>query len=244
MKIVVIGESCVDTFIYCTTDRLCPEAPVPVIVPEYTSSNPGMAGNTLENLKSLTPIATIKLITQTQTINKTRYVEKKSNQMFIRVDNGEHKVDRFKFSPDIVDTITEADYVVVSDYDKGFLEDVDIKTIGQLSKVCILDSKRKLTDDIVKDFTFIKLNEKEHLANQSLKHEQIITTLGDRGAMFKEIIYPTDNPQETIDVSGAGDTFTAAFITKYFETRSPSTSIKFANKSACKVVSRKGVVTC
>ena len=74
MKIVVIGESCIDTFIYCTADRICPEAPVPVIVPQYTTSNPGMAGNTCKNLKSLTPAATIKLFTQTQAINKTRYI--------------------------------------------------------------------------------------------------------------------------------------------------------------------------
>lgn len=244
MKIVVIGESCIDTFIYCTADRICPEAPVPVIVPQYTTSNPGMAGNTLENLKSLTPAATIKLFTQTQAINKTRYIEKKSNQMFIRVDSGEHKIDRFEFTPNNVDTIREADYVVVSDYNKGFLEDADIEAIGRLSKLCILDSKRKLTDDIIKDFTFVKLNEKEHLTNQLLKHKQIIITLGDRGAMFEEAIYPTDNPQETIDVSGAGDTFTAAFITKYFRTKSPSTSIQFANKLACKVVTKRGVVTC
>ena len=244
MKIVVIGESCIDTFIYCTADRICPEAPVPVIVPQYTTTNPGMAGNTHKNLKTLTPTTSISLYTQTQTINKTRYIEKKSNQMFIRVDSGEHRIDRFEFTPSIVNTIKEADYVVVSDYNKGFLEDADIKAIGRLSKLSILDSKRKLNDSTVEDFTFIKLNEKEHSINRLLSHKQIITTLGDRGAMFKEVIYPADNPRETIDVSGAGDTFTAAFITKYFITRSPSTSIQFANKLASKVVSKRGVVTC
>jgi bifunctional ADP-heptose synthase (sugar kinase/adenylyltransferase) len=34
MKILVIGDSCVDIFRYGKVDRLAPEAPVPVINPE------------------------------------------------------------------------------------------------------------------------------------------------------------------------------------------------------------------
>ena len=33
MKILVIGELCVDRFIYCDVKRLSPEAPVPVLKP-------------------------------------------------------------------------------------------------------------------------------------------------------------------------------------------------------------------
>ena len=34
MKILVIGDSCKDVFIYGTANRLCPEAPVPVFIPK------------------------------------------------------------------------------------------------------------------------------------------------------------------------------------------------------------------
>jgi len=44
-------------------------------------------------------------------------------------------------------------------------------------------------------------------------------------------------------VSGAGDTFTAAFILKYFETKDEKTAIQFANEKASEVVSQRGVVT-
>ena len=47
----------------------------------------------------------------------------------------------------------------------------------------------------------------------------------------------------TIDVSGAGDTFTAAFIVKYFQTKDIPLSIKFANEKSSDVVSKRGVVT-
>ena len=45
MKILVVGELCEDNFIYCTADRICPEAPVPILNPIDTVSNMGMAGN-------------------------------------------------------------------------------------------------------------------------------------------------------------------------------------------------------
>ena len=51
VKILVIGELCVDRFVYCEIKRLCPEAPVPVLNPVYTTTNDGMAGNVVENLK-------------------------------------------------------------------------------------------------------------------------------------------------------------------------------------------------
>jgi bifunctional ADP-heptose synthase (sugar kinase/adenylyltransferase) len=51
MKVLVIGEICVDQFVYCEAKRLSPEAPVPVLNPVKTVKNQGMAGNTLKTLK-------------------------------------------------------------------------------------------------------------------------------------------------------------------------------------------------
>jgi bifunctional ADP-heptose synthase (sugar kinase/adenylyltransferase) len=44
-------------------------------------------------------------------------------------------------------------------------------------------------------------------------------------------------------VSGAGDTFTAFFSLKYYETKNISESITFANQMASIVVSKRGVAT-
>ena len=39
MKILVIGDSCKDKYIYGLCDRMCPEAPVPVFQPVKEKSN-------------------------------------------------------------------------------------------------------------------------------------------------------------------------------------------------------------
>jgi len=243
MKVLVIGETCVDQFVYCEAKRLSPEAPVPVLNPLYTVNNPCMAGNTFENVKALAPDAIMASITQKDTITKTRYVEEKSNHMFFRVDEGENFECKFKWSAFTDSTIAQADIVIVSDYNKGFLSNGDLKEIARKSKLSILDSKRKLTNEIAKSFTFVKLNDSERSNNPDLTTDNIITTLGKRGAEYKGVVYESPNPQDTIDVSGAGDTFTAAFIVKYFQLQDESAAIKFANRQSALVVSKRGVVT-
>ena len=244
VKVVIIGEVCTDRFIYCTTDRICPEAPVPVLEPTSISTNSGMAGNTLANTKALLPDAKLKLYTQSTPITKTRYVEKKSNQMFIRVDEGEKNIQPLNWNDSLEKNIAKADIVIVSDYGKGFLTNEDLSKIGKISKLSILDSKRKLYPEMVKNYTFLKLNEKEYNINKNLQHQGTIVTLGSAGALLRGRSFPSPAPQETIDVSGAGDTFTAAFIVKYYETKSEEESILFANKMASRVVSKRGVVAC
>jgi len=243
MKVLVIGETCVDQFVYCEAKRLSPEAPVPVLTPLYTVNNPGMAGNTFENVKALAPDAIMASITQKDTITKTRYVEEKSNHMFFRVDEGENFECKFKWSAFTDSTIAQADIVIVSDYNKGFLSNADLKEIARKSKLSIIDSKRKLTNDIIEGFTFVKLNELERLNNPQLTTDNIITTLGKKGAEYKNVLFESPNPQDTIDVSGAGDTFVASFIVKYYQLQDERTAIKFANRKSAEVVTKRGVVT-
>ena len=49
MKILVIGDSCTDVFIYGHSSRMCPEAPVPIFEQSRTVTNDGMAGNLRAN---------------------------------------------------------------------------------------------------------------------------------------------------------------------------------------------------
>jgi D-beta-D-heptose 7-phosphate kinase/D-beta-D-heptose 1-phosphate adenosyltransferase len=243
MKIVVIGETCIDKFIYCEINRLSPEAPVPILQPMYTKQNAGMSGNTMANLKALSPEHKLLHFCNLSQVTKTRYVEKKTNHMFLRVDEGDDKIDPFEWSDDYVHFIKDADLVIVSDYNKGYLSDYDLEKIAFHSKISILDSKRKLTNHIIKHFDFVKLNEGEWRNNIELDDENIIITLGSKGSMYQGKLFPSPNPQETIDVSGAGDTFTAAFAINYLDTKSVTSSILFANEVSAKVVSKRGVVT-
>ena len=244
IKVTIIGESCTDEFVYCNTNRLSPEAPVPVLVPEHTVRTSGMAGNVKRNLEVLTRANNINLITQLETITKTRYIDEKSNHMFLRVDN------KVELDPSIVcdrflaEHLQKQDIVIVSDYNKGFLSDEDLEFIGTHSKLSILDSKRILTKDITNKFTWVKLNKQEAYNNHHIMNDDnVITTLGSEGAMWNNKLYPSTNPVETIDVSGAGDTFTASFIYKYFLSNNFKRSITYANEQAGKVVQKRGVAT-
>jgi D-glycero-beta-D-manno-heptose-7-phosphate kinase len=243
MKVLLIGETCVDKFVYCESTRLSPEAPIPIINPIKTTTNSGMAGNTAANVKALFPESIIAGIHQKQNILKTRYVEEKSNHMFLRVDEGEKFKDKFKWNVFTDTSIGQADIVIVSDYNKGFLSDLDLIEIAKKSPLSILDSKRKLTNDIIENFTFVKLNESERNNNPNLTTTNIITTLGKKGAEYNGELYESPNPQDTIDISGAGDTFTAAFIGKFYQLQEEGAAIKFANQKSSEVVSKRGVVT-
>jgi bifunctional ADP-heptose synthase (sugar kinase/adenylyltransferase) len=181
---------------------------------------------------------------QDEIITKTRFVEKKSNHMFLRLDDGETNISKVELIDERIGELGHFDIVIVSDYDKGFMTNDDLLTIGRNSKISILDSKRKLSKEIVSSFTFVKLNEKESLQNSDLLEcKNILVTLGSKGTKFNDEVYPSPNPQETIDVSGAGDTFTSAFILKYLETGDIKTSIIYANEMASIVVSKRGVAT-
>ena len=247
MKITVIGELCTDVFIYGETKRLSPEAPVPVFNPLYVEKNMGMGGNVVENLKSLDHHVKIKIkhIHQFQPIKKTRYVDDKSNHMFIRVDEGEETITPLELTDTIINEIKESDAVIVSDYNKGFLNEKILLEVAKYSRFIVMDTKKKITDDLLSHFDFVKLNESEfnkHNFNKDLLN-RVIITLGSKGAKYIDIVHPSPDPRETIDVSGAGDTFTASFTLKYLETKDINLSIIYANKMASIVVSKRGVTT-
>ena len=243
-KILVIGEKCIDRFMYCDVSRFSPEAPVPVLNPIEIVENDGMAGNVVRNILAMKSDSLVAHWYQDEIITKTRFVEKKSNHMFLRLDDGETNISKVELIDDRIVELDHFDIVIVSDYDKGFMTNDDLLTIGKNSKISILDSKRKLSKEIVDSFTFVKLNEKESLQNSDLLGcKNILVTLGSKGTKFNDVVYPSPNPQETIDVSGAGDTFTSAFILKYLETGNIKTSIIYANEMSSIVVSKRGVAT-
>lgn len=242
IKILVVGELCKDKFTYGDVSRICPEAPVPVFNPIEEIINPGMAGNVVENLKDIAPNSEITFWHQKKEIQKERIVDKKSNQMIVRIDSGESFIDRIKLK-NIKNQIKDFDIVIVSDYNKGFLTNSDLIEIAKYSKISILDSKRKLDKKVVSSYTFIKINELESKLNSDIISKNVIITLGSKGAIIDNKLFKQKNPKETIDVSGAGDTFTSAFSIMYVITNNIKESIIYANKMAGIVVGKRGVAT-
>lgn len=246
MNITVIGEECTDIFIYLKTTRLCPEAPVPIVVQNHITVNKGMAGNVVNNLKALSTELTIKQISQKSKIVKTRYIDDKSNHMFMRLDEGDDNVYPLILENHDIETIKNSDAVIVSDYNKGFLSDRVLIEIGKSSKFSVIDTKRAISEDIINSFNVIKVNEEEYLRNKTIidkNSSKFIITLGKNGAKYMNKVYPTKIIKETIDVSGAGDTFTSAFTLKYMETKNLTDSIIYGNDMASIVVLKRGVAT-
>jgi bifunctional ADP-heptose synthase (sugar kinase/adenylyltransferase) len=240
-KVLVIGENCIDVFVYGYSERESPEGDAPVFIPQKEIYGDGMAYNSANNLSSQE--VNVDIISHNEEITKRRYVDLNTNKLFLRVDEGD-KVSRYNVE-DLPDNISEYDAILISDYNKGFLTEEDIQHISQKNDLVIVDTKKKL-GEWAKDITFIKLNRREYKNNlQSiLYHEwlkdKLIITLDKDGVIHKEVRYPaeTDN---VVDICGAGDTFIASFTKKYIETKDVSESIVFANKAAGKVIQQRGV---
>jgi bifunctional ADP-heptose synthase (sugar kinase/adenylyltransferase) len=203
-----------------------------------------MAGNVAENIHAMDKNINVVCIHQNNIIKKTRYVDDKTNHMFLRVDEGD-TTDNMYLSDEFIKDIKESDAVIISDYDKGFLSHNSIYNIASFSNFCVLDSKKKLETKVLENIDFVKLNENEFRNNSFEKTElsKVIVTRGINGTDYMGVNYPSPKPIQTMDVSGAGDTFTAAFTLKYLETKNIEQSIIYANEMASIVVSKRGVAT-
>lgn len=239
-KILVIGDSCEDVFIYGDCKRLSPEAPVPVLNPINTKTNYGMATNVFNNIVALGGLC--DLYTNKDKPIKTRYVEKESNQTLLRVD--EHDEIQFIDVDILMKTrYTDYDAIVISDYNKGYLSEDMIALISNRHPLVFMDSKKKL-DSWCKNVSVIKINEKEYFENSDWLANyrgKLIVTLGSRGTKFEDVIYPIHEQHPVRDLTGAGDTYLAALTVEYLKTEDIRKSIQFANKCAAWVVTQKGV---
>jgi D-beta-D-heptose 7-phosphate kinase/D-beta-D-heptose 1-phosphate adenosyltransferase len=185
-KILVIGDSCTDVFVYGDCYRLNPEAPTPVLKESHQKQYEGMAANVVNNVKALG--LDCDFITQYEKIIKTRYVDEKSNYILLRIDN-DNFVEPLNNS-NLSETIKKYDLVIVSDYDKGFLTHDTLDIIFDSAKISFIDTKKAI-GNWIKKATFIKINEAEFKnpkndADTILElKEQLIITIGEHGVVYK-----------------------------------------------------------
>ena len=238
-NVIVIGDKCTDKYVLGETTRLSPEQPVPVLDQTKIEERPGMAGNTELNLKAF-GVNTV-LLSQRETITKTRFVDTNSGYQLMRLDetpqvsriaNAELKMAMMHLNPDAI---------VISDYDKGYINDDDLWHLcHNFNRPVFVDTKKRRL--FQKDNVYWKINKKEyddliqdHLPNLS----NLIVTLGSAGASWNGMIF---KPQvvKVFDVCGAGDTFLAALVYEFLNTKNMQTAIEFANKAAAIAVTHPG----
>jgi len=242
--ILVIGDSCRDVYVYCDTNRLAPDVPVPVLNVLYQNENGGMASNVFRNIQP--KVSGVKLITNQNwySITKTRYVHKGTNHTFFRVDSNQD-IKRI----DVKSIDLNYKIIVVSDYDKGFLTENDIHLISGRHPLTFIDTKKPINLQTFSDYTYIKMNEFEWelCEKKGAKYDdwadKLIITMSERGCLYQNEVFPVNRDIEVRDLSGAGDTFMASLVYKFVESKDLRESIKFANECATKVVQKRGVTT-
>jgi len=232
-NVLLIGDDGVDIYKFGDVKRISPEAPIPILSMTHETISHGMAGNVKRNLEAFGLKVTYKHGLRTST--KTRFVDNKTKYQLLRFDDDQISKPISLSSIDL----NSFDAIVLSDYNKGTIDWQLAMSLGksEFTGPVFVDTKKKELD--IFDGFYVKVNEDEY-KNRSTNTHKTIVTLGARGAMYKDKIYPT--PQvEMHDVCGAGDTFLAALVYKYLETRSIETAIEFANKAASISVQHFGV---
>ena len=229
LKVLLIGDSCTDEYVYGFCERLNPEAPVPILKFNRKETKKGMAWNVRENIESFG--IEVYMITNQETITKTRYIDEKYNQQILRVDD---EPDLKPMNYDLPDEHFDA--LVISDYDKGFLSNEKVfELVEWFDGPVFIDSKKT---KLPKESCFVKINDLEFskLDNPS---DNLIITRGSKGAEYQGKLYPGEKV-DIFDAVGAGDTFLSALVYFYLKCGKIEEAIPYANKAAAIAVSNFG----
>ena len=254
LKILVIGDSCTDIYHYGDCLRISQDAPVPVLRHVNSEIFGGMARNVYKNLVGLG--SSVDIITNHEKITKERFIDKRTMHHLLRFDTGESQR-LCTISEEKINSIIFSNYsaVIISDYDKGFLDSESIKKIllkrKDLDVPIFVDSKKK--DLSCFENCIIKINEIEYDESIFLPSTyELIVTAGRKGAMWRGELFPaikseiddletsSSNSLIVANVCCAGDTFLCGLITEYLKSGDMKKSIKFANLCGSRAIENFG----
>jgi len=243
MKVLIIGDIIIDKYIYGTSTRLSPEAPVPVVAQKHVVETTGGAGLVYENLKSLGVDVELfeyasKKCVKTRVMCDGHYVT--------RIDD-DHYADGVEVCNTILrNDFSKYEYVILSDYNKGVLDE-SIKIIEHLNKFgCRVIVDPKSHAENYEGAWLVKPNEKEFQEYFLNWHGNIITTRAGKSVVAKidNEVYEVDvDTVEVSDVTGAGDCFLAAFVYALTKDYDYKKAIELAVKGSRESVQHTGTYT-
>jgi len=260
MKVAVIGDIMIDRYVYGKSDRVSPEAPVPVVLEGETKDVLGGAGNVYNNLIGLGvdvllcgAVGNFEDFENTNLIVRNGIFEKGITTIKKRIiANGQQvlRIDREEkcwLSADDINYILHSiadfspDAIIVSDYNKGVVSRRLVDKLKVFSGLKIADPKVDL--DMFAGFDTITPNEKEWNNHSGrMTTDAVLLTCGSKGM---KLITDDSRDIKTVaksvyDVTGAGDTVIATYT--YFRLLGYSRydSANFANIAAGIVVSKAG----
>ena len=165
MRILVIGDVCIDEYRYGEIRRVNPESTAPLLNFEDSEEKMGMAFNVAQNLKAFG--AEVTLSVSEEISRKIRYIDRRTGEHLLRVD---HDV---RAKPYKTGSKYFFDAIVISDYNKGFITD---ETIWKLRQKFVgpiyMDTKKPNLGEFAN--IYIKINERELFESTSLPDQDML----------------------------------------------------------------------
>ena len=245
MKVLVIGDVIIDKYIYGTSERLSPEAPVPIVKHLREVETLGGAGLVYENLKSLGVDVTLMESDHGYRSVKTRVIC--DGHYVTRIDNDKRASGNAVLADVLSNDFSQYEYVILSDYDKGVLDNAKeiIAHINTFGCKVLVDPKRPA--GYYEGAWLIKpnmLEESQYGFGQHHWNWIVTDAKGPVRARINKVMYTVEPEQvEVSDVTGAGDCFLAAFVyglTKGYEHKR---CLELAVKGATEAVKHVGTHT-
>lgn len=300
-KILVVGDSIIDKYTYVTSTRRAAEADIPVYDVESEETRPGGALNVTANIASLSENAEIqylgvvddevsdiflrpvfsdkvcecasyedsevllkhRVVLESEIISRIDYMKSFASKDVARVEKAAAVLNECGFT---------FDAVVYSDYGKGAVTDEVVRLTMPLSKLRIVDSKRKDLS-VFRGCEVLKLNSNEYgdvssFASLGKAHSytcveeifgNVVVTKGENGAelrIYDESLSKKMNSyavhteifktrkRNALDVTGCGDTHLAALVVSLVNGADIRSAVRFANERAGDVVEVFGTAIC
>ena len=291
-RVLVVGDAMLDRYWFGEVDRISPEAPVPVLAITDNQERAGGAANVACNIaalggqcelisvvgnddaaKSLERLLSERGVTTRFTRDENHVTTVKlrllsRNQQLLRADFEQlpdnlsilQAIDSYKNS------LENADIVLLSDYGKGVLRDIDqiidaakekgIKVLvdpkgrdfARYRGASVITPNRHEFEDVVGpcpslDIMAVKAAE----LLKTIEVSYLLVTLSDKGmALFDVnglVFQQKARAREVFDVSGAGDTVIGAMAAMLAAGADYEEAIHIANAAAAIVVGKLGVAT-
>ena len=241
MKVLVIGDIIIDKYVYGTSSRISPEAPVPVITYIEEKETLGGAGLVYNNLKNLNVNVKLFEIDQPRSV-KTRIIC--DGHYITRIDDDKPASGSTVLKQVQATDFSQYDYVVLSDYNKGVLDEAKdiIAHINKYNCKVIVDPKENAW--FYENAWLVKpnYNEFHDLGFDEWKGNIITTNAGEEViANIDGVNYEVEvDAVEVADVTGAGDCFLAGFVYALTKGYSYKRCLEIATKGSTESVKHSG----
>lgn len=215
-KVLLIGDSCEEEYIYGKCEKINSEAPTPTIKFSSLETKAGMAANVCLNLQAFG--IDITFLTNSEKIVKTRFIEENNYQQILIVDNDE------KIKPLLLPISTNNfDAIVIYDRNRGYVTESKIyEIIDQATCPVFIDSKKENLPN--KSNCYIVTDESRE------DIENLILSLGIKGCIFKNILYPLEDIKVYNNI-GTDNVFLSALVYGYLKHGNISKALLLANKA-------------